>query len=76
MNLDNYDLKLTYEERINVQLNAELAGGVCGTISAKEILRHFGIDISYNDIKDGIKDSIQNGTNQVNMVLFMSQYLE
>ncbi len=76
MELENYNLGLDLKERVDVQNRAEKVGGICGTISAIEILNHFNIKLSDIEIKEGIKDHHLDGTNQVNMALFMSQHLD
>ncbi len=74
MNLKNYILQLPENELIKLHVAALNAGGICGTISALQILTYFGIEIKAQEVKEGLKDSL-NGTNQVNMAVFMSKYL-
>lgn len=70
----NYNLNISLNERANVMNRAQVVGGICGTITAIQILNHFGIPLTDEEIKTGLKDS-QKGTNQVNMALFMAKYL-
>ncbi|WP_025141534.1 hypothetical protein [Pedobacter jeongneungensis] len=74
--IQDYDLGITLEQRADVCNRAAAVEGICGTISAIEILNHFNIKLSDHEIKEGIKDDSIQGTNQVNMSLFMSEYLD
>lgn len=73
--LENYKSGITLQQRADVQNRAAKVGGICGTITAIEIFNFFNIKLSDQEIKEGILDS-KRGTNQVNMVLFMSKYLD
>lgn len=76
MMLEDYDLGISLRKRVDTQNRARAVHGICGTITSIQILNHFGIDLSDEEIRQGIKDHPTEGTNQVNMVLFMSQYLD
>lgn len=71
----NYDLNISLKARADVMNRAQAVGGICGTITGIQILNHFGITLSDEEIKVGLKDS-QTGTNQVNMAVFMARYLD
>lgn len=74
MQLENYDLNISIAQRADVQNRARKVGGICRTITAIEILNYFNIQISDQEIKNGLNDSSE-GTDQVSMALFMSNYL-
>lgn len=71
----NYNLNISLNERADVMNRAQIVGGICGTITAIQILDHFGIVLTDEEIKIGLRDS-QKGTNQVNMAVFMAKYLD
>jgi hypothetical protein len=74
MQLVNYTLNMPHHQLQQLQMEAMVAGGICGTISAFQILKYFDIDIEAEDVQEGLKDI--GGTNQVNMAVFMSKYLD
>jgi hypothetical protein len=71
--LNDYILKINPSILHDAQIEATLIGK-CATISALQVLRIFGIEISAEEVKEGVQDDDINA-NQVNMAVFMSSFL-
>lgn len=76
--LPDYDSGITKNDGDEATKRAAAVGGRCATISALQILEHFNINVSDEKIKLGLNDCHKEGygSNQVDMALFMSQYLD